>query len=180
MIHVWIKNILFIEKRYQRRSYSTVQRAFGLRNMAEEHAHAASLFSPQSKFKVKYSAVVEAPKNIHRFNGSKGTEKRRKDVGKTGDGTLSKKQRVEAVREDPSSSSSSSRGHSDHDDYSSDSDGGDGREMRGAKKKETTKSDMDSSEMQDKSLQRTIFVGNLSEATTKKNLKAHFQKYDNL
>lgn len=47
------------------------------------------------------------------------------------------------------------------------------------KKKKTTKSDMDDgSELKDQSLQRTVFVGNLSETITKKILKAHFQKYD--
>lgn len=58
--------------------------------MSGEHAHASSLFSPQSKFKVKYSAVVEAPKNIYRFNES------------------AKKQRREAAPDSPSSSECSS------------------------------------------------------------------------
>lgn len=90
--------------------------------MSGEHAHAASLFSPQSKFKVEYSAVVDVPKNIHRFNESTGTEKKRSDVGrKRGGGTLPKKQRREAAPDNPSSSSGDS-------DYSSDSDG----ETRGA------------------------------------------------
>lgn len=47
------------------------------------------------------------------------------------------------------------------------------------KKKKTTKSDMeDGPELKDQSLQRTVFVGNLSETITKKILKTHFQKYD--
>jgi RNA recognition motif-containing protein len=36
----------------------------------------------------------------------------------------------------------------------------------------------DGSELKDQSLQRTVFVGNLSETITKKILKAHIQKYD--
>ncbi|KAI8107415.1 hypothetical protein M9435_002445 [Picochlorum sp. BPE23] len=120
--------------------------------MSGEHAQASSLFSPQSKFKVEYSAVVDAPKNIHRFNES------------------AKKQRREAAPDSPSSS-----------ECSSDSDNA--RETRGAthddkNKKKTTKSDIeDGSELKDQSLQRTVFVGNLSETITKKILKAHFQKY---
>lgn len=58
--------------------------------MSGEHAHASSLFSPQSKFKVKYSAVVDAPKNLNRFNES------------------AKKQRREAAPDSPSSSECSS------------------------------------------------------------------------
>lgn len=46
------------------------------------------------------------------------------------------------------------------------------------KKKKKTNSDMDVSELKDQSLQRTIFVGNLSETTTKKTLKAHFLRYE--
>lgn len=169
------------------------------------HAH-ASLFSPSSKFRVEYKHVVTVPDSISKRdakttgptvheNGS-GEEAAATNVGM---GRKTSK-RGKAVEQQPrndktrarhrrsaanSSSSAPSENSSDDDDEDVTAvplparSAGEGKPSTAARdsKKKKQDSDKNLAALADEALNRTIFVGNLSESTTKKQLKAHFEKY---
>ena len=138
----------------------------------ETHANASSLFSPSSAFRVEYKHVVAAPATKIEVSSDQGVAKVQKTL-KRKDGQQKTSGKVLARRD-------SSRGDEENSVTSSSSSDEDnvprGKKQHGDVKHSRDSPDVASTAV-DTALERTIFVGNLSESTTKKKLKAHFEKY---
>lgn len=143
----------------------------------ETHAHASSLFSPSSAYRVEYKHVVEAP-----ISGIK--EHVTPLEGVENDKNLGKRKSQQEARKLLKSSDTGSHHPTSNSDspYCYDEDVQNtvsGNQGKGMDVRQTKKSKKDEllATVVDDSLERTIFVGNLSETTTKRKLKSHFEKY---
>lgn len=152
----------------------------------EERDNVHALFSPNSKFRVEYNPVVESlPDDAVVFKNRL-----------IKNNTASKHNDTEPAKEKgPAAGKASSKGRSNLNPMQHDAEDGGAEKVdtddtmtpdksnRAAKRKSSSKSaktedPLDISDLKDgEALDRTIFVGNLAESTTKKQLKSHFEKY---
>lgn len=156
----------------------------------EAHAH-ASLFSPSSKFRVEYKHVVEAPVTVTHIQQSLRNEE---DLGasnsmkgsKRRDGQQQTRRPVKHARRDTRSPDTIATGPGTCSDNDNDEDSENHMDVMREAPEDTPKNatrkvkpavDDKLANLLDDALDRTIFVGNISESTTKKKLKSHFERY---
>jgi nucleolar protein 12 len=151
----------------------------------EEHDNVHALFSPNSKFRVEYKPVVETlPDDAVVF---------KKRLDKNNKASKHNDTETATEKEPAAGKKASSKGRSNMNTMQHDTDDEDddteedpitpGKAKHAPKKQNSSKSSktedpLDISDLKEgEALDRTIFVGNLAESTTKKHLKSHFEKY---
>jgi nucleolar protein 12 len=145
----------------------------------DTHAHASSLFSPSSAYRVEYKHVVEAPisdvkENFASLKGSENDKSEGKRKKRKGQQQVTKLLKSSDTGDNPTSNSDSP---SSSDEQLHKGVRGSRAEGLDVQQEKKSKKDELLSKVVDDALERTIFVGNLSESTTKKKLKSHFEKY---